>query len=136
MTLIGVCPECGFADGGHAQTCSVWQTKTPYEILKGQKDAILAKEKTRGDALMQQLEGTLMGKLRETEAERDALQAKLAAVAAVLKVWKDDQHPIMLLEVAELIGEIEKSMRWPDHAALLQEAAQDILREQENENER
>src|SRR5690349_8864011 len=57
---------------------------TEYERLKAQKDAILAKEKARGDALMKQLEGTLMGKLRETEAERDQLRADLAAARAAL----------------------------------------------------
>lgn len=81
MTLVGVCDDCGYADGGHAPTCSRWQTMTEYERLKAQKDAILAKEKARGDALMKQLEGTLMGKLRQTEAERDALRAAAQVVA-------------------------------------------------------
>ncbi len=77
MTLVAVCNDCGYADGGHAPTCPRWQTMSEYEILKAQKNAILDKEKARGDALMKQLEGTLMGKLRQTEAERDALASSV-----------------------------------------------------------
>lgn len=80
MTLISTCSICGYADGGHAPDCSVWVTTSEYDILLRQKNAILAKEKARGDALMQQLEGTLMGKLRQTEAERDQLRRDLASV--------------------------------------------------------
>lgn len=136
MTPVGVCDECGIADGGHAPSCSRWQTMSAYEILKGQKDAILANQKARGDAPMKQLEGTLMGKLRRTEAERDAARLQVSAVAVVLETWKADQYPLMSREVAELIGEIEKSIKWPDHAALLQEASRDIARETKTERDR
>lgn len=116
MTLVGVCDDCGYADGGHAPTCPRWQTMSEYEILKAQKDAILAKDKARADEL-------------------DELQATLNAVNVVLSTWEDDQQPIMSLEVASLIGEIRTAIKWPTHARLLNEASQDIQRETKAERD-
>lgn len=61
-----------------------------YFKLKAQKDRLVAEANARNEqrnrALMEQLEGTLMGKLKATEAERDELRTIAQATRDTLTV--------------------------------------------------